>query len=198
MTQKYVVGILVFENVEVLDFAGPFEVFSVAGAEIPDRPFEVFTIGLTTDPVQAVGGLSVLPRYSIEDCPSLDILLIPGGVGSRALLKNDTLLRWIIGRSDKIRLLLSVCTGALVLAKAGLLHNLRATTHHTTFDLLAALDPSIEVVTDQRFVDNGDVITAGGISAGIDMSLYVVERLLGTRATDPVTKEMEWQWHQHG
>lgn len=190
------VGILIFENVEVLDFAGPFEVFSVAGAEIPDHPFTVFTVGLSEAPVQTYGSMTVTPRYSLSSCPALDILLVPGGIGTRPLLQHAELLAWITTRAKQVELLLSVCTGAMLLAQAGLLHGLLVTTHHTTFDYTAALDPTMEIIRDQRFVDNGHIITAGGISAGIDMALYVVDRLLGVGANAPVIKEMEWQWHQ--
>jgi transcriptional regulator GlxA family with amidase domain len=187
------VAILVFDDVEVLDFAGPHEVFTVAGDIIRPAPFYVYEVGSTGSPVLARGRLLVSPRYSIDDCPDPDILVVPGGMGTRPLLKDERLLAWLAGRLPRVELMLSVCTGALLLAKAGLLAGLEATTHHSAFDHLAALSPDTRIVRDARFVESSDrIITSGGISAGIDMSLAVVERLLGEAALSMVVEEMEY------
>lgn len=191
------IAIFLFDDVEVLDFAGPFEVFNVASEVVEPKPWTVYTVALTADPIKARGGLTILPHYSVANCPPPDMLLIPGGVGSRKVLKDEQALAWITEQAGRVAQLLSVCTGALVLAKAGLLNGLPATTHHTTFDLLQALSPTTTVQTDQRYVHSSELITtSGGISAGIDMSLDLVAKLLGEAAHAAVIKEMEWQWHQ--
>lgn len=190
------VAIMVFEEVEVLDFAGPYEVFSVAGLEMPKRPYAPFftyTVGLTEQTVSTTGGLRVTPHYSYQNCPAPDILLVPGGNGARRLLKHPALLAWLGLQAQSVELMCSVCTGALVLAAAGVLGGKSATTHHGAFERLAELDPSVRVVRDKRFVQDGKVWTSGGISAGIDMSLAIVKHLLTNNAA--VLDEMEWMWH---
>ncbi|MBN2469438.1 MAG: DJ-1/PfpI family protein, partial [Anaerolineae bacterium] len=173
------VAILLFDEVEVLDFAGPFEVFSVAARVNGEPPvLNVYTVA-RQNTVSTRGGLRVTPHYTLADCPRPDILLVPGGWGTRPLLHDAALLEWIARQAEGLELLLSVCTGALLLGKAGLLDGLRATTHHSAFGLLREHAPAALVVEDERFVDNGRVITSGGISAGIDMALHVVARLLG-------------------
>ncbi|HET7839542.1 MAG TPA: DJ-1/PfpI family protein [Rectinemataceae bacterium] len=187
------VAILVFDEVEILDFAGPYEVFSVASELLRPSPFFVFAVGLTTQPALGRGRLMVTPRYSIADCPRPDILVIPGGQGTRPLLRHEALLAWIAGCAEGAELCLSVCTGALLLGAAGLLKDRAATTHHGAFETLAALSPSTELRRDRRFVEaTPKIITSGGISAGIDMSLHVVERLLGAQSRAMVEEEMEY------
>lgn len=188
------VGIFIFDDVEVLDFAGPFEVFNVTGELNKPAPFNVFTVGLEEYPIEARGKLSITPDWSLETTPPLDILIIPGGRGTRPLMQNGELMDWLKEQAPKVERLLSVCTGALLLGKAGLLNKLDATTHHGAFDELRAISPNINVVEDKRYVDNGKIITAGGISAGIDMSLYVVRQLLGDTVLAKTLKEMEYEW----
>jgi transcriptional regulator GlxA family with amidase domain len=191
------VAILIFDDVEVLDFAGPFEVFNVAGEIIPFSPFPAFftyTVGLTPQAVMTRGGMRVVPHYTLETLPQPDILVVPGGFGARRLVKNPALVAWVKDQAARVERLISVCTGALVLAQAGLLENLPATTHHTAFDLLKGICPSARIVTDQRYVQNGHIITSGGISAGVDTSLAVVEDLLGAEKAALVRAEMEWMW----
>jgi transcriptional regulator GlxA family with amidase domain len=194
------VAILVFDDVEVLDFAGPHEVFTVAGDMIRPPPFYVYEVGITGAPILARGRLLATPRYSIDTCPDPDIVIIPGGMGVRPLLKDERLVAWIADKAAKAELLLSVCTGALLLAKAGLLVGLRATTHHGAFEHLALLSPTTEVAKGERFVEGSErIVTSGGISAGIDMSLYVVEKLLGEKARATVAEEMEYgDWRKAG
>jgi transcriptional regulator GlxA family with amidase domain len=191
------VAILVFDEIEVLDFAGPFEVFSVAAAEMPAtpyRPFFPYTLGLTPRSIETYGGMTVTPRFCLHDCPPPDILIVPGGNGARRLLTHGAFLAWLDQHSRSAEIVASVCTGALALARAGVLAGRRATTHHGAFARLAELDPTVQVVTDQRYVQDGKVWTSGGISAGIDMSLAIVKSLLGSN--EPVATEMEWMWHQ--
>lgn len=194
MTEPRQVGILIFDDVEVLDFCGPFEVFSVSGRSEGRALFDVATVSKDTSPVKARGGLSVNPRFSISDAPPFDILLIPGGYGTRPLIHDDELLSWIRDRAGHVELLLSVCTGALLLAKAGLIAGMTATTHHGAIDLLEQLAPDTSVDGSRRFVDNGKIILSAGISAGIDMSLYVVARLHGEEEARKTAAYMEYDW----
>lgn len=192
--QKRRVCIVIFDEVEVLDFCGPFEVFSVTGGRQGLTPFEVCTVAEENGAVKARGGLSVNPAYSFENCPRPDILLVPGGMGTRREMNNPGMLGWLTRNAEGAELILSVCSGALVLAKAGLLHGLSATTHHCALDELRAIDPDIAVDSEKRFIDNGRVIVSAGISAGIDMSLHVVARLLGKEQALETARYMEYQW----
>jgi transcriptional regulator GlxA family with amidase domain len=194
------VAILLFDDIEVLDFAGPFEVFSVAGSLMPQTPYQPFftyTMGLTHAIVNACGGLRVQPKFSLDDAPTPHVLIVPGGSGSRRLLVNDRLLAWLRQTAPKCEIVAAVCTGALVLAAAGLAKGKRITTHHDAFDRLNELEPSCIVERDERFVrnasDKNEYWFSGGISAGIDMSLAIVTHLLGDNKA--VVEEMEWMWH---
>ena len=201
---RMTVGIFIFDDVEVLDFAGPFEVFSrtrtVTGAESrrtdDSAPFETFTVARSRDAVTAIGGLTVTPRYSWADAPSIDILVVPGGVGTRALLIDEPTLRWIQQTSAASRQVTSVCTGALLLAKVGLLRGKRATTHWAGLDLLASIDPTIQVQRDRRVVHDG-VFTSAGVSAGIDMSFAVVEQICGREVAIETAHYIEYPWGKH-
>ena len=173
------VQVLIFDDVEVLDFAGPFEVFGVTGLRSGPAPFRVQTVGLSNAPIRARGGLTVRPRLSIDEATRCDVLVLPGGLGTRREMHNAALLDWIRRQALSAEVVLSVCTGALLLARAGLLANLDATTHHVAFEELAEASPSTNVLRGERMVDNGRIVTSAGISAGIDASLHVVARLLG-------------------
>ncbi len=193
------VGILIFDDVEVLDFAGPFEVFSrtrlLAGPESrrsdASAPFNVFTVARSHDVVTAIGGLKVTPAHAWADAPPIDILVVPGGFGTRALLGDEATLGWLRAASDSASLVTSVCTGALLLAKTGLLAGRRATTHWAALDLLASLDPSIQVDRAARVVADG-VISSAGVSAGLDMAFDVVERLCGREVADETAHYIEY------
>lgn len=191
------VAILIFPEVEVLDFAGPFEVFAVTG-ELNADTFHTFTVAETPGSVRARNGLKLVPDFTLENAPASQILVVPGGAGTRPLLKKPAVLEWIRQRARRAEIVASVCTGSLVLAQAGLLHNLRATTHHENFADLAALAPNTEVVEDVRFTDNGQVLTAAGISAGIDLSLHLVSRLLGEPVATRTARYMEYHWRNDG
>ncbi len=188
------VAILVFDDVEILDFAGPYEVFNDASEMSNPTAFNVYNLGISGRPIIGRGKFTVTPRYSLDDCPQADILLIPGGFGTRPLLKHDKLIRWIADQSEKVEWLLSVCTGALLLAQAGLLKDRPATTHQGAYESLKLLSPTTQVITDQRFVQASEkIFTSGGISAGIDLSLYMVEKLAGAGLRAEVVKEMEYR-----
>lgn len=192
MPQPMNVAILIFDDVEVLDFCGPYEVFGVAGRQGEPKPFQVYTVAAQQRPILARNQLSVNPHYNLTDCPQSDILLIPGGYGTRRELHNPVLIEWIKTRAQTAQLVLSVCTGALLLAKAGLLEGLAATTHHGAIDLLREVAPNTEVREGVRVVDNGRIILSAGISAGIDMSFHVVARLLGKAEAIATAEYMEY------
>lgn len=194
MIKTRTVGILVFNDVEVLDFCGPFEVFAVAPAVNEQKLFQVYIISENNGLVIARNGLSINPHYTIHNCPMLDILVVPGGIGTRQEMNNSNLTNWIKQCYPRLELLLSVCTGALLLAKAGLLEGLEATTHQGAIDLLRRTAPATMVHDNKRYIDNGKVITSAGISAGIDMSLYVVSRLLSKEKAVETARIMEYDW----
>lgn len=205
MTDKLNVGILIFENVEVLDFAGPFEVFSrTVNKEVapkaqpadddPDAAFRVFTVARTRDPVLATGGLRVIPDHAFEDAPRIDVLVVPGGFGTRPLLEDRETLDWIRTAAEKASKVTSVCTGSLLYAKLGLLTGRSATTHWAALDLLASLDPTIQVDRERRWVDDG-IVTSAGVAAGMDMALTVVESLCGKETADRTARYIETVRH---
>lgn len=183
---RWNVAILVFDDVEVLDFAGPFEVFSrtrltpgIDSRRSDDSaPFRVFTVAPRPGPVVATGGLTVLPAHAFEDCPPVDLLVVPGGFGTRPLLEDDDVLEWIRRTARSARRTASVCSGSLLLARAGLLDGKRATSHWGSLDRLAALGKDVRVERDARVVDDG-IVTSAGVSSGIDMAFHVVEALFG-------------------
>ena len=192
------VGILIFDDVEVLDFCGPFEVFSVArpiGKNSDEtRLFNVVTIAMEDRIVTCRGGLLVKPHMTIEKHPPLDMLVIPGGQGTRRERHNQRLLDWIDQQNQHTNIMASVCTGAFLLAERGLLDHHRATTHWGSIDWMRNMYPSVEMVTDERVVDEGHIITSAGVSAGIDMSLHVVSRMFGADVAVWTAKQMEYNW----
>ena len=187
------IAILLFDDVEVLDFAGPYEVFAVSDELRGYAVFNVFTVAENIGTIRARNGLKVVPHFSREDCPPPHVMIVPGGFGTRALLHKPALLEWLRVKAKHAELIMSVCTGALVLAKAGLLDGLRATTHHECFEQLRELAPRTEIVETERFIANGRILTAAGISAGIDCSLHVVERLLGPDSATHTARYMEYR-----
>lgn len=199
MAQKqWNVALFMFDNVEVLDFAGPFEVFAVSRYDDDTRPFNVYLVSEDGERVVARNGLKVDVDYSMETCPKTDLLLIPGGQGTRTLMHNENVRAWIQSRFDEVEHLLTVCTGSLVVAKAGLLSGLAATTYHTAFDLLTEAEPTLEPRPGERWVDNGKIITSAGVSAGIDMALHTVSRLLGADFADKTARHMEYEYWSVG
>lgn len=190
------VGIYLFNNVEVLDFAGPFEVFTTASRVFlrhnPGKvePFKVFTMAKSTAAVQARAGLKVLPDFSLDDCPDIDLLLVPGGVVD-AELKDEKVIAWIRETSPKTQLTASVCTGAFLLAKAGLLHQKRATTHWEDLADLREQFPEVQVQEGMRWIDEGRLVSSAGIAAGMDMSLHLVARLAGRELAEATARQMD-------
>ena len=197
------VGIYLFDEVEVLDFAGPFEVFSTASRVYallhPDasKPFRVITVALDSSFITARGELQVHPSHTIANHPPIDVLVIPGGVVSKQL-ELPTVIDWIAQNAPKATLTASVCTGAFLLAKVGLLDGKTATTHWEDIEDLRAAFPKISVVENQRWIDAGQIVTSGGISAGIDMSLYLVARLANHKLAVKTARQMEFDWQYAG
>ena len=193
------VGILVFPNVEVLDFCGPFEVFSVtrlneaARRETPS-PFEVLIVAEGADPVTTTGGMRVIPDVTLETCPPLDILVVPGGMGTRQEIKNERLLAWIAARGKAVETLTSVCTGSMLLGQAGLLDGRHATTHWRSLPWMRDSFPTVTVEEKLHVVEDGNVLTSAGISAGIDMALRVVARYHGEEVARATARNMEYRY----
>jgi transcriptional regulator GlxA family with amidase domain len=194
-------GIVIFDGVEVLDFAGPYEVLSrtrlVPGAESrrsdDSAPFRVFTVAKSREVVKATGGLGVLPDHDFAGAPPIDLLVVPGGFGTRPLLDDRETLDWIRRRAAEARQVASVCTGALLLAKAGLLARRHATTHWNALDLLASLDPTVTVERGVRFVEDG-IVSSAGVAAGIDMTFHLVATLCGQVVAEETARYIEYPW----
>ncbi|MCW5891536.1 MAG: DJ-1/PfpI family protein [bacterium] len=193
------VGILLFPEVEVLDFCGPFEVFSVVRLDEARRreepsPFDVRLVAWEAGPVRAAGGLRVVPDVTCAACPPLDVLVVPGGWGTRAAIHDRGLVEWIAERAAGVRTLAAVCTGAMLLGHAGLLRGRRATTHWRSLDWMAESFPETTVVRELHVVEDGDVVTSAGISAGIDLALRVVARWHGEAIARAAARHMEYPY----
>lgn len=188
------VAILLFDEVEVLDFAGPFEVFSVARLATGSAAFDVVTVALRPGEVAARNNLRIVPGFTATCLGDADILVVPGGYGTRREMKSAAMLDFLRSASDSAELTLSVCTGSLMLGAAGLLEGRAATTHWAAMDELRALDSGAEIFPTSRIVDNGSLVVCAGVSAGIDGALYVVERLLGRTLAEAAARAMEYDW----
>lgn len=192
MNKKLKVGILLFNEVEVLDFAGPFEVFSLTEKD-DEKLFEVITIAETSDVISARNGLKIVPDATFLKHPELDILIVPGGYGADHIeINNPVVLNWIKAQHKKVQLTASICTGAFLLAECNLLDGKKATTHWMDLNILAKAYPKITVVKGVKFVDEGNILTAGGISAGINLSFYIVKSLFGEEIAKFTAKRMEY------
>lgn len=186
------IGIYIYDEAEVLDFSGPFEVFSTAKRLGADR-WNIFLVAETAGPVTARGGFQVLPHYSIKDHPSIDLLVVVGGVHTREM-KKENVLNWIRQIDKQAQKVASVCTGAFLLANAGLLDGLSVTTHWEDIPDLNTHFPHLNVISDKRWVSAGKYVTSGGISAGIDMSLHLVSLLHSEALANRVASQMEYDW----
>jgi len=192
MVEAKQIGILLFSDVEELDAIGPWEVLSYWSRNFSEDGYAVSCLSRAGGLVQCAKGLVVQAHYSYADAPPLGVLLYPGGQGTRPHLRDDAQLDWVRRQRDEVPLMTSVCTGSLVYAAAGLLSHRPATTHWASLDLLAELDPTIDVRGDERFVDDGDVVTSAGISAGIDMALHLVARLAGPDRARQVRRGIQY------
>ena len=193
------VGIVLFEDVEVLDFCGPFEVFSATRVNEEKRreqpsPFEVLLIAERPGPVTTTGGMKVLPQHAFDDCPHLDIVVSPGGLGTWNELKNPRMLEWLRARAAEAETVTAVCTGSMLLGAVGLLDGRHATTHWRALDWMRDSFPSVTVEYGKHFVKDGRVFTSAGISAGIDMALTVVADYFGGEIARATARHMEYPY----
>ncbi len=189
------VAIVIWNGAEVLDFAGPTEVFASARGD-DGSYFNVYTVAASAEPILSQGVVRVIPEYTIENCPQPDIFVLPGG-GTNSPLSNPKMIEWVKRVSVDAEISMSVCTGAFVLARAGLLEGKEATTWHGAINGLRMLAPNTIVHDDQRWVDNGSVVTSAGVSAGIDASLHIVARLCGEEVAQSTAEYMEYDWRPH-
>lgn len=194
------VGILIFDEVELLDMAGPYEVFTTAARVLArSQPqgtpalFSVTTIARHPGPLRARAGLHLQPDHGLADHPPLDCAIVPGGVVDAELGRPEP-MAWIAAQARTARILASVCTGALLLAQAGVLDGLDATTHWEDLDALRALRPAVRVREGVRWVDQDAIVTSAGISAGIDMSLHLVQRLHSRDLAVRTARQMDFDW----
>jgi transcriptional regulator GlxA family with amidase domain len=193
--QRYNVGILLFNEVEVLDFAGPFEVFSLAETlETHTKCFRVFTVAEQAAPISARNGLCVCPAYTFENVPAMDILIVPGGYGAEVIeIENKVMLKWLQAIEGRVKTLASVCTGAFLLAEAGILKAHTVTTHWMDLEALQSRYPKLKVVGDVKYVDQGKLLTSAGISAGIELSLYIVAQYAGVAVAEKTARRMAYE-----
>jgi transcriptional regulator GlxA family with amidase domain len=197
--ERKCVGIVLFEDIEVLDFCGPFEVFAATRLNEAKRreepsPFEIWLVAEKNGPVVTSGGMQVIPHHTFETCPRLDILVVPGGWGTRRELHNPAVLDWLRLRAPEVETLTSVCTGAMLLGAAGLLDGRRATTHWRSLDWMRESFPAVTVEYNQHVVEDGRVITSAGIAAGIDLALKVVARYHGEAVARATARHMEYPY----
>lgn len=181
-----------FDDMEELDAVGPWEVFRYWTKHFPDDDYEVVNFSREGGMVTCAKGLRIDTEHSYATVPELEVLVYPGGVGTRAHLEDEEQLAWLREQRACVALLTSVCTGSLVLAAAGLLRGRPATTHWASLELLAALDPTIEVREQDRYVDDGDLVTSAGVSAGIDMALHLVRRIAGDERARQVRRGIQY------
>jgi len=191
------VGIVIFDEVEVLDFCGPFEVFSATRLDEARRrdepsPFEVVLVAETLASITTTGGMRVVPHHGFDDCPALDILVVPGGWGTRREKDNPVLLAWLRRQAAAVETLTAVCTGSMLLGFAGLLEGRHATTHWRALDWMRESFPETIVESDRHVVVDGRLVTSAGISAGIDMALRVVVRYCGEAVARATAVHMEY------
>ncbi len=192
--KKRTVGILIFKNAEVLDFAGPFEVFSVSNQIHNNELFDVSIVAKTKDPIIAMNGLSVNPDYAFEDAPDFEVLIISGGMGASLVVKDDAALKWIARMVEKSELTMSVCTGAAILGKLGYLNDRPYCTHNTVYPFLEKMVPSAIPQKHKRFTQSADKLyTSAGISAGIDLSFHIVEKFHGKEVAKNTAVYMEYK-----
>lgn len=180
------VAILIFEYVQIIDFTGPYEVFGQAG-------FNVYTVAASAAPITTSMGMKVTPSYTLANAPAPDVIVVPGG-DIRSASGSAEVLAWLSERAKPARHVLTVCNGAFILAKTGLLDGLTATTFYDLIPKLKETAPKVHVVSDRRYVDNGQIITTAGLSSGIDGALHVVERMLGHGQAQKVALNMEYDW----
>jgi transcriptional regulator GlxA family with amidase domain len=189
------VAVLVYEKVDTLDVAGPYHVFGLAGRG--GRGFRVYSVGESRQPLNTVTGITLVPKFDFDDCPVPDIVIVPGGPGVHTAINNEKLMTWISSKADSAELVISVCTGAFLLAKAELLEGVKVTTNRRALDQLLELIPaSSQLVRNVRYVDNGKIVMSAGVTAGFDAALHVVARLHGRECALEAASILEYEWRE--
>jgi putative intracellular protease/amidase len=184
-------GAIFYEGFELLDMYGPLEMFGSVGPEL-----SIVTVAEQAGPVASFQGPKSLAEYGFDDCPRLDLVLLPGGFGTIAQLENEALLEFLRMRSNEAQVTMSVCSGSAILAKAGVLDGLRATSNKQFFALATGQGEKVDWVTEARWVDAGNFVTSSGVSAGMDMALAVIERLFGSERAEAIAVLTEYEWHR--
>jgi transcriptional regulator GlxA family with amidase domain len=201
MRPRKLVGMVIFPEVEVLDFCGPYEVFTATRLNEDRRreepsPFQVGLVAESEEVVTASGGMRVIPDFTFTTCPPLDVLVVPGGWGTRRQIENKVLIDWIAQRGSQVETLAGVCTGAMLLGRAGLLDGHRATTHWRSLTWMRQSFPTVTVVEDLHVVEDGHILTSAGIAAGIDLALRVVGRYHGEAIARATARHMEYRFSE--
>jgi transcriptional regulator GlxA family with amidase domain len=184
-------GIVLYPKIELLDVCGPAEMFGNLGQRM-----KVVTVAQKAGPVASTQGPQLVADYSFDDCPPLDLVMVPGGFGTIAELNNAALVDWLRARAEKAEIVMSVCSGSALLAKAGLLDGRRATSNKVYFQFAVNQGPKVEWVKEARWVEDGDRVTSSGVSAGMDMALAVIARLYGPQVAEQIANGTEYQWHR--
>ena len=186
-------AILIFEEVQIIDYTGPYETFGHTYSADQPVPFNIYTVAEKPGAITTAMGMSVNPKYTIDNAPKPDILIVPGG-DFRSATNSPKVMKWVLDSAHNAEIVMSVCNGAFILAKAGLLDGLEATTTANLIERFKEAAPKTRVVSDKRFVDNGKIITTAGLSSGIDGSLHVIERLYGRGTAELAALAMEYNW----
>ena len=189
------IAIFIFPDVETLDFCGPLEVFTAANIACEKDFFQVYTFAEYPEPIKTINGLRVIPDYDISDVPQPDILIIPGGNGTRAMIENPEVLDALQQLYDGSEYTFSVCSGARIPAVLGWLDGKKFTTHHSVFDDVQKLAPKAILSPHDRFTDNGKILTSAGVAAGIDLSFYLLEKIQGAEVAQKTARYMEYPWN---
>ncbi len=184
-------GIVLYPRFELLDVYGPAEMFGNLGPRL-----KIVMVAEKAGPVTSTQGPSVVADYGLDDCPPLDLVMVPGGFGTLKEVKNEALLAWLRARAEKAEIVMSVCSGSAILAKAGLLDGRRATSNKRYFSIAVEQGPKVNWVREARWVDDGDRVTSSGVSAGTDMALAVIARLYGQKTAEQIADGTEYQWHR--
>ena len=195
--EPIITAVVLFRHVELLDFAGPINVFTAARTDNrpwfeTESPFDVWTVAERREPIEVWGGTIVIPRATLDEVPTPRLLLVPGGWGTRSEVNNERLVGWIADTAKKAELVTSVCTGSFMLAQAGLLRGKSATTHWASIDRMRRTYPDVDVKEEVPYVEDGNVITSAGILNGVELALYIVERFLGQEAAPRTARHLEF------
>jgi transcriptional regulator GlxA family with amidase domain len=184
-------GVILYPQFELLDVCGPVEMFGNLGSQL-----KVVLVAQSAGPLASTQGAKLVAEYGFDDCPELDLIMVPGGMGTMQQLSNKALLEWLKKRAAKAEIVMSVCSGSALLAKAGLLDGRRATSNKQYFQFAVNQGPKVKWVKEARWVDDGDRVTSSGVSAGIDMALHVIARLYGEPLAQKLADGTEYQWHR--